>query len=212
MTASHTNSRLIPAGTEQPNVLHALIRKRSEIAGRIEHLQFEMRMAVADLDSIDAAIHVFDPTIEFQEKRSKPVPPRHQAFKGEMSRIVFSTLRTARIKLTTAHITARVIAERGLDGADPRLRKLISNRAGAALRFWEKKGLIRTERGPDNLKYWEIVPCGKAPLEACQCPNTAGEPSRLRSRDHCCPSGAARRHHVENRGAQGPSQRCCRGA
>jgi hypothetical protein len=30
---------LIPDGAEQPNVLHALTRKRAELAGKIEHLQ-----------------------------------------------------------------------------------------------------------------------------------------------------------------------------
>jgi hypothetical protein len=162
MSGTDVNSRLIPVDAEHPNVLHALIRKRAQIAGRIEQLQFDMRVAVADLDSIDAAIHVFDPNIELQEIRSKPVPPRHQAFKGEISRIVFSTLRTTRIRLGTADIAARVIAERGLDTADPRLRKLISNRVGACLRLWEKKGLLRGSRGTDKLKNWEIASCGSS--------------------------------------------------
>lgn len=41
---------------ERQNVLHALIRKRAQIAGRIEQLQLDLRDAVADLDSIDAAM------------------------------------------------------------------------------------------------------------------------------------------------------------
>ena len=41
---------------ENEHVLSGLVRKRSEIAGQIEHTQFALRQLVADLDSIDAAI------------------------------------------------------------------------------------------------------------------------------------------------------------
>ena len=75
------------------HTINALVRKRSEIAGRIEHLQDELRQAVIDLDNVDHTIHLFDPTIELLEIKSRPVPPRHQAFKGEVTRIVLATLR-----------------------------------------------------------------------------------------------------------------------
>ena len=157
MTGSHLNSRLIPDRADQPNVLHALIRKRSEIAGRIEHLQEEMRLAVIDLDSIDASIHIFDPELALDKIKPKPVPPRHQAFRGEVSRIVFTTLRNAKIRLRTADVATRVMVERGLDTSNVRLRKLIAGRVGSCMRLWERKGLLRGEFGPDRLKYWEIV-------------------------------------------------------
>ena len=116
-----------------------------------------MRAAIVDLDNIDAAIHIFDPDIALQEIRAKPVPPRHQAFKGEIVRIVFQTLRHAKVKLRTSDVAARVMAERELDTTNLRLRKLISNRVGSSLRAWEKKGHIRGEFGPDRRKLWEIV-------------------------------------------------------
>jgi hypothetical protein len=67
----------------EPHVLTGLIAKRSEIAGQIEHTQDKLRQLVIDLDHIDAAIHIFDPTIELVEIKARPVPPKHQAFKGE---------------------------------------------------------------------------------------------------------------------------------
>jgi len=160
MTGIRVNSHLVPVAADHPNVLHALIRKRAEIAGRIEHLQDEMRAAVIDLDNIDASIHIFDPDVELEEIRSGPVPPRHQALRGEISRVVFATLRNAKVKLKTSDVALRVMAERGLDTSNLRLRKLISNRVGSSMRLWEKKGYIRAEWGTDRLKYWEIAPCG----------------------------------------------------
>ncbi len=111
MSLSHLNSRLVKEASQNPNVLHALIRKRSEIAGRIEHLQDELRKSVVDLDNIDASIHIFDPELELTNIRPKPVPPRHQAFKGEIARIVFTPLRNAKVKLRTQDVAARVLAE-----------------------------------------------------------------------------------------------------
>jgi hypothetical protein len=118
-----------------------------------------MRQAVIALDNIDASIHIFDPELKLEDIKPRPVPPRHQAFKGEVSRIVFTTLRNAKVKLRTSDVAARVMAERGLDSANLRLRKLISGRVGSCMRIWEKKNLIRGELGPDRLKYWEIVRC-----------------------------------------------------
>lgn len=79
-----------------PHVLTGLISKRAEIAGQIEHTQDKLRQLVIDLDHVDAAIHIFDPSIELEEIKSRPVPPRHQAFKGEVTRIVLATLRNAK--------------------------------------------------------------------------------------------------------------------
>ena len=80
----------------EPHVLTGLIAKRFEIAGQIEHTQDKLRQLVIDLDHIDAAIHIFDPSIELEEIKARPVPPRHQAFKGEVTRIVLALSGTPR--------------------------------------------------------------------------------------------------------------------
>jgi hypothetical protein len=47
--------------SERPKTVSRLIHKRRKIAGRIEHVQRELRGLVADLDHIDATIRIFDP-------------------------------------------------------------------------------------------------------------------------------------------------------
>ena len=140
-----------------PHVLTALVRKRAEIAGQIEHTQDRLRQLVIDLDNLDATIHLFDPSIELQDIKSRPVPPRHHAFKGEVSRIVLTTLRNAKKPLTTAEIAQRVIAERGLDTANARLVKLIGKRTGACLRDHRKRGVVRSGRGSAGLLVWRLT-------------------------------------------------------
>ena len=46
-------------------MLSGLVCKRAELAGQIEHMQMELRKLVTDLDTIDAAIRIFDPTVCF---------------------------------------------------------------------------------------------------------------------------------------------------
>ena len=78
-----------------PHVVTGLMKKRGELAGRIEHLQNELRQAIIDLDNVDATIRLFDPTVDLAEIKPRPVPPRHAAYKGEVTRIVMDTLRVS---------------------------------------------------------------------------------------------------------------------
>ena len=134
-----------------------MVTKRAEIAGQIEHTQDKLRQLVIDLDHIDAAIHIFDPSIELEEIKARPVPPRHQAFKGEVTRIVLATLRNAKKPLTTADIAQRVMAERGLDSANLRLLKTMQKRTGACLRHWEHRGVASKEPGPGQFVLWQMI-------------------------------------------------------
>jgi len=61
------------------NTISGLVRKRAEIAGQIEHTQDQLRQLVIDLD------HIFDPSIELEEIKAKPVPPKHHAFRGQVT-------------------------------------------------------------------------------------------------------------------------------
>ena len=42
-----------------PHVVTGLIAKRAELAGRIEHLQAQVRQATVELDHIEASIRIF---------------------------------------------------------------------------------------------------------------------------------------------------------
>lgn len=140
----------------EPHVTTALIRKRAEITGQIEHLQDRLRQLVIDLDNLDATIHLFDPDIELAAIKPKPIPPRHQAFRGEVTRIVLTALRNAKKPLTTRDIARRVMAERGLDTSNERLLRLMARRTGACLRDHRKRGLVRSESGPGAYLVWGL--------------------------------------------------------
>lgn len=146
---------VIPFDAEQPNVLHALVRKRAEIAGEIEHNQLRLRHLIAELDHIDAAIRIFNPSIDIGAVRSKPVPPRHAAFKGEVTRIAFNLLREAKEPMTSRDIAVHMMKERCLnpDG----LSVVMVKRVCAFLRNQKAKGYVRNAPIAGSLQGWEIV-------------------------------------------------------
>ncbi len=141
----------------EPHVATALIRKRGEIAGQIEHAQTVLRQLIIDLDNLDATLRLFVPDIELEDIKPRPFPPRHAAFKGEVTRIVFETLRQANEPMMAQQIAQRVMAERGLNAADKRLVRLIGKRAGACLRHWRNKGLLKSNAGVGRRIVWEIA-------------------------------------------------------
>lgn len=153
-----TNSNVIPLDADQPNVLHALTRKRAQIAGQIEHNQLSLRRLVAELDHVDATIRIFNPAVDVGAIRSKPVPPRHAAFKGEVTRVVLDALREATEPVTSRDIALTLMNQRGLDPGDAALAVLMVKRVCACLRVQKRKGLIRNVASVGNLQGWEVVP------------------------------------------------------
>lgn len=148
---------IIPLDADQPNVLHALTRKRAELAGLIEHNQLQLRHLIAELDHIDAAIRIFNPTIDIGSIRAKPVPPRHAAFKGEVTRIVLDSLRHADVPLTSRDIAMRLMTDRGLNQDDRELAGIMVKRVCACLRVQRMRGLIRSVDVVGNLQGWELI-------------------------------------------------------
>ena len=138
------------------HVLSGLMAKRAELSGQIEMLQKQMRETVLAIDHIDAAIRLFDPNADLDTIAPK-MPPRHGAFRGEVSRIVLNTLRKAEKPLPVSEITLHVLTGRGLNADDKPFTRVLSRRVGACLRNLRRKGLIRLSRKVGQAGLWEIV-------------------------------------------------------
>jgi hypothetical protein len=150
----------IQDGTQKalPHVVTALIAKRAEIAGQIEHLQGQMRRATIDLDHVEETLRLFAPEIDIAGISPRPVPPMHHAFRGETSRIILESLRKAVGPLSTTQLNERVMRERNLDTNDKRLRRTMTHRVGACLRHWKReRGVIRSMPGPGQVLLWELI-------------------------------------------------------
>lgn len=140
-----------------PHVVTGLIAKRRELAGVIEDLQRQLKLAVTDLDHIEASIRIFAPAIDLSEHGPRPVPPPHAAFKGEVSRILLETLRDANRAMSTQDLTRVLMRERGLPYDDLKARRTILQRVGACLNHWKRRGVVKASPGPGQMLNWEVA-------------------------------------------------------
>lgn len=148
----------ITEGADHPNLLNGLVAKRAEIAGLIEANQQQLRKLIVDLDAIEATIRVFDPDIDMMAIHPRPVPPRHAAFKGEVTRIVFKALREAKQPLTSRDIAKTLMRERGLNVDDKDVVVLMTKRVGACLKTQKNKGYVRSlDLEGSTLLGWQMI-------------------------------------------------------
>lgn len=152
----------ISEDVERPNLLNGLVDKRAEIAGRIEANQQELRKLIVELDAIEATIRIFDPDIDMMAIHPRPVPPRHAAFKGEVTRIVFKALREAKRPLTSRDIAKTLMRERGLNVDDKDVVVMMTKRVGACLKTQKNKGYVRSmDLEGSTLLGWQIIRKGE---------------------------------------------------
>jgi hypothetical protein len=138
------------------HVLSGLIAKRAELAGKIEQMQRDMRVLVATVGHIDATIRAFDPDMALEDIRPK-LPPRFQAFKGEVSRILLDTLRETKTPLPVFDLSLAVAAGRGINTDDKPFMIILRRRVDACLRNLRKRGVVKSSRPSGSLTLWEIA-------------------------------------------------------
>jgi hypothetical protein len=140
-----------------------LIRKRAEIAAIIEGLQRQVKSATAQFDRVEATIRIFKPDLDFGGLMFSPVPPRHGAFRGEVTGILIATLREATEPLSTAELTETLMRARGLPVEDRRLRRTMLGRVGSSLNsLRRKKGIVSSMPGPGQTLLWRLAETRRA--------------------------------------------------
>jgi hypothetical protein len=137
------------------HVVTALRSKRAELAGQIDALQDQLREAMIAVDHVDSTLRLFVPDIDLDEIKPKPLPPRHHAFKGQVTRSILAMLRKEGAMDAKA-ITLRLMAERELNLNDKVLVKAMQKRIGAALRNLRERTLARSAQGAGGMLVWNI--------------------------------------------------------
>ena len=138
------------------HVVSALRAKRGKLAGQIDALQDQLREAMIAVDHVDATLRMFAPDIDLDEIKPKPLPPRHHAFKGQVTRAILAMLR-AEGAMDAKAITIRLMAERDLNPNDKALQKAMHKRIGAALRNLRDRTLVQSRSGPGGRLEWRIT-------------------------------------------------------
>jgi hypothetical protein len=138
-------------------VLSGLIRKRQEILKEMDAAQSRLRQLILDVDALDATIRLFQPDIDLEVVRVRPTPRRHEAHRGDTSRLILSLLREAGEPLSHREITLRVMQARGLNVADRALAQTMRDRVGASLRGLRARRKLETGEGKGAGVKWGLA-------------------------------------------------------
>jgi len=145
-----------PLDTSNP-VLHGLLRKRQEIADKLELAQSQVRQLVLDIDAVDSTIRLFHPDVEIGAVRIKPVPRRHAALRHESSRIIFGVLREAPGPMTTREIVRAVMEARGMNTADHAMVQTMVLRMASTLRKLKNRGKLVADSQDGRNRRWGLA-------------------------------------------------------
>lgn len=138
--------------------IKGLLRKRAELAGRIQAIHEEAGRLIADLDHIDRTLRIFDPEIDFQELPVRLLPPPNAAFRGEFQRSLLEMLRGTQRWQTTDELAVKVMVQRRMNETDRALRVLVRKRVGHALtRLRRKSVVVSRKAGKGSLLAWKLT-------------------------------------------------------
>ncbi len=144
---------------DRPNTVAGLVAKHKELSNLRERYRAEIKKLTIDIDHLDAAIRLFDPSADTSP--IKAYVTKHRAQKGTVKRFVLNSLREATTPLTSRQITEMWAADRGLD-ADEATLVTLRKRIGAAIktcvgqRLIEDCGWTTEHDGNGPYKRWAL--------------------------------------------------------
>lgn len=141
---------------ENDNVVSGLLRRRQEIADKLEIVQGQLRQLVLDLDAVDATVRLFRPDVEIGVVRIKPIPRRHAAIRHESSRLVYSLLREAHGAMTTREIVRAMMEARGMNTSDHAMVETMRLRLGSTLRKLKNRGKLVADKEAGRNMRWRL--------------------------------------------------------
>ena len=123
----------------------------------MEAAQAALRRLVLDMDALDATIRLFDPESAIGIVRVRPVPRRHQAIRGESSRLILAMPRDAQAPMATRDLVFRVMQARGLNAADRAMAHTMGLRVGASLRGLRQRGVLMSSQSKGQSMNWWLA-------------------------------------------------------
>jgi chromosome segregation and condensation protein ScpB len=98
----------------EPHVISALVKKRGEIVGEIQHLESLIRDYKTNLSSIDTTIHIFDSSYDLRTIKSKKAQRNRYFETGEAKVLILDLLRKASEPIRTDELANFIASNKGL--------------------------------------------------------------------------------------------------
>ena len=140
----------------ETHVISALVAKRSELAGLVEHHRKEVARLLQDVKLLDATIRLFEPEFSTDLIKAKRHHKKNVFFKhGEGGRAILDILREAGKPLSTNAITTAAMAKNGISGEH---EKLLQASVLSILHRHKKNGLVvNTGKDDSGSCVWKIT-------------------------------------------------------
>jgi hypothetical protein len=125
-------------------VISGLRDKRARMAGELAVVERDLAKRREALATIDAVIRMFEP--DSNPDMIPPIRPAGRSLffrRGELSRLCLSALRDAGKPVRCRTVAEWVIAAKGLEVPDTRVRDRIIEKVRLALRAQSRKGIVR---------------------------------------------------------------------
>jgi hypothetical protein len=141
----------------ETHVVSVLCAKRAELAGELIQIQKRLIQIRADLDSLDGAIRVFDPSLVPSAIRPRIKRKPHATFRHrEFSRTVLAILRRAGSPMTVREIVTQLATDYRMDMASGKaLGAMIAKVRNTLAR--QKDGTLASERRADGAILWRVA-------------------------------------------------------
>jgi len=132
----------------ESHVVTALVTKRSEMAGLIEHHRKERGRLAVDLAHLDATLKLFSPEIDLRTLRAKEHRTRNRFFRpGECQRMVLDIFREAQgAALSSRQIGEALAARQGLESTTVMIEQMRKNAIGVVHRLTRSGTLVPAGR------------------------------------------------------------------
>lgn len=137
---------------EYDHTISGLLRKRDEIAGRIDALRAEGARLTNDMRAIERALHAFG----VQGFPQPPMKYQHTFERHELRRFILGHFRQHG-SATTRAITEAICAAKGMDPDDRKARRDIQSTVTRALIHMADRGLVE-RTGSARAYVWRLAP------------------------------------------------------
>jgi hypothetical protein len=143
---------------EDSSVVTGLAKRRAILSGEIAHVQAKLKQMLLDLNTLDAAIRIFDEAFPIESLKPKAVRPDVEwKTRGELIRLIFTILRDAPGPITARDIALQIMAHKHMDASRVKAVLLMRRRVGSALRKKRRSGHVRCQEAIGQPLMWELA-------------------------------------------------------
>jgi hypothetical protein len=159
---------------EDASVVSGLAKRRATLSGQIAHMQEQLKQMLLDLNTLDAAIRLFDADYPIETLKPKAFrPDSHWKTRGELIRLIFSVLRQSPTPLSARDIALQIMTYKQMDTNSVKAVLLMRRRVGFALRKKRLSGHLRSHQAFGQPLVWELAvpikpqPAANSPSTVC---------------------------------------------